>query len=295
MGTGARELPEAARACLAKLSEQRNGSHWRIIRELSNGQLNRCWLVEIDNVPLVVRLGNAEDGSLGVDRHRELTVHTAAAEAGLAPFVEYADPGNGLLVTRFIDGSPCQACEPEQVENLVRSLRRLHGLPLNVPVRDLSAHLDAYHVRLESKPGPALDTAIGYRQRLTPLFEEYARLPAIHRLCHCDPIAENTLVVDGSLVLIDWEYAAGGDPFFDLAVVIEEYAVPIERIDVLLAVYDATARGAGRRLHLLRLWYRLLALYWYAQLTLNKTAAAESVETGLHEQAQALENLLRME
>ena len=277
------ELPRAACRCLDDLARKRGDGAWRIVRELSNGQRNRCWLVDIADTRSVLRLGNPNDADLGVDRHREFTVHSAAAQAGLAPRIEYADPQRGILVTHFVNAAPCPA---DQLTHLVCGLRELHQLPLTVAVRDLGVHLGVYQARLQSKPGAVLNCVDSYRQRLASMFEEYRQMPVLVRLCHWDPIAQNTLLVDGRLLLIDWEYAAGGDPYFDLAVVVEDYRVPEQHISSVLALYDALAPQAERRLYLLRLWYRLLSLYWYA------LAAPEPHADEIGIQTRALDALL---
>ena len=43
-------------------------------------------------------------------------------------------------------------------------------------------------------------------------------------MCHNDLVAENMIDTPGrGLLLIDWEYAGMGDPFFDLAVVVRHH------------------------------------------------------------------------
>jgi hypothetical protein len=52
----------------------------------------------------VLRLNENATSDPGLDRARELTLHTAAANAGIAPQVVYADPSHFCLITDYLDG-----------------------------------------------------------------------------------------------------------------------------------------------------------------------------------------------
>ena len=107
--------------------------------------------------------------------------------------------------------------------------------------------------------------AVALAQRALASLEATRRSVRPSALCHNDLVAGNILETDGQgLVLIDWEYAGIGDPFFDLAVVVEHHGVrpPVAR--GFLATYLGRAAQADEvaRLerqcrfygHLLDLW-----------------------------------------
>jgi thiamine kinase len=60
------------------------------------------------------------------------------------------------------------------------------------------------------------------------------------RLCHNDPIAQNVIGLRRT-VLIDWEYAAIGDPLFDLAVVARHHRLPRRAMSRLMIAYFGDA------------------------------------------------------
>ena len=81
-------------------------------------------------------------------------------------------------------------------------------------------------------------------------------------LCHNDPVAQN-IVRGPELRLIDWEFAAPGDPLFDLAVIVGHHGLGTEQARVLLAaargrVYPSDRRSLARLVdgyaNLRRLW-----------------------------------------
>ena len=85
-------------------------------------------------------------------------------------------------------------------------------------------------------------------------------------LCHNDLLVDNIIVTDtGRLVAIDWEYAATGDPYFDLATVVEGHGLAASAADKLLIAYHQrpiTAVDLKRLTHC-RIIYCYLELLWY--------------------------------
>lgn len=254
------------------VSEQAGlSTSWRVISDLSNWRRNRCWLIESESERLVLRTAGKLDGPLGVDRRREIASHRAAAEAGIAPPIVFADPERGVIITRFEPGQPCDTAVSEQRDALARCLKYLHELPAVEAQNDLIATVEN-----DARRTDQLSHELA--AELQAVFEEYRGLSVLSTLCHCDPIPENTLYTDERVVLLDWEYAQAADPYFDLAAVVEEHALDAEQTRQLLAVYGIEAADADRRLFLLRVLYRVLALVWYCKLaaTANGTKTLTS-------------------
>ena len=190
------------------------------IRRLSGGGgWNETWLAARDEERFVVRLDTPAVRLLGLDRTAEIDVLRAIQGRELGPELVFADLPTGLLVTRWLPGRSCAPGglrDPRLVRNLGAILRRLHETvpsPPNVAPLDLARSVDRYASlvggvrarRTARKVCRSLDAAAGHRRK--PV------------LCHNDPVAQNVLR-GPSLRLIDWEFAAPGDPLFDLAVVI---------------------------------------------------------------------------
>jgi thiamine kinase-like enzyme len=75
-----------------------------------------------------------------------------------------------------------------------------------------------YAARLDR---PDAFEALGELERLD---EKISALSPGLALCHNDLVCRN--IVDGErLVLIDWEYTGTGDPYFDLAVVVQHHSL----------------------------------------------------------------------
>ncbi len=204
-------------------------------RALAGGHSNESWLVVADGISAVLRRDGGRVPAPVVDRGRELAVLRSAAAAGLGPEVLYADPGAGILVTRYLAGETLGAAQigkPDTLNEIAALLRRVHALPDPGVTYELA---EAGELYLAAIRNPAL------RSRGMELVEELAVLaaatPSERRLCHMDPVAGNLIRTADGLRLVDWEFAVAGDPLFDLAAVI--------------AYHDL---GPAAALHLLRAW-----------------------------------------
>ena len=107
---------------------------------IGGGRVNRSFLVRTRRGRFVVRLNDNTHSDPGLDRDRELALHKAAAESGVAPPVVYAAPDRSSLVTEFIDGrlwTPHYFSRMRDLRALGQRLRALHAVvPPPVPRYD---------------------------------------------------------------------------------------------------------------------------------------------------------------
>ncbi len=143
----------------------------------------------------------------------------AAAEAGLAPPVLYADPDAGVAIITFVESRPLDDYPggPEALARALGSLAaRLQATQLFPPVADYPSLVGGLLERLQA-------TRL-YRGLLDPHRDAFERLRAAYpwdsfRLVssHNDPHPGNILFDGERLWLIDWETAFRNDPAVDLA------------------------------------------------------------------------------
>jgi len=207
----------------------------RLVRRLAAGPTNVTWLVEHESQRWVLRLDRPAAADLGLARENERRVCTAAAAVGITPEYRVFDSSAGVCLRRFVAGRACVAedlRDAGRLERLAALLRRLHGLPPVGKPFEPGAAIRRYAAQLGT--GKATELA---RRALACL--EATRCPARPAaLCHNDLVAENILETEGqSLILIDWEYAGTGDPFFDLAVVVRHHDLGDRLASVFLDAY----------------------------------------------------------
>lgn len=232
-----------------------------LVREFHGGPASHSYLVRHRDARYVLRIDTAIAQRLGLDRATEAVVLATVAEAGLGPEPVFVDVENGVLVTRYLEGSAWTEHElhkDDALERLAELLRRVHSLPAIGRPFELPYKLSTYAQAIGSPKADEL--ALEALDILAGLDRTDADLC----LCHNDVTCANIIGGDG-LALIDWEYAAVGDPFFDLATIVQHHGLDDAQATKLLRVYFGQALDED--IHRLRQWcelYGRLAALWEA-------------------------------
>lgn len=201
---------------------------------IKHGLTNQSWLVRSDCDVVVVRISNPSSDRLLIDRDSECIILDAVGSAGIGAPVLLCDPQQRVLVTRYL-GSHWSDRDAQLTQNIARlgtTFRKLHSIqpPTGVHRVALQSVLDSYLRTLERSA--QCDVSLvpqlrGLAMRLD------GRPPS---LCHND-VHRLNIVDNGSIRLIDWEYAGVGSPPFDLASVCVYHAYSAAQREVLLAAY----------------------------------------------------------
>jgi len=191
------------------------------IRVLAGGLTNTSYLVDTGAARFVVRIGCDNGGVLGIDREREEEAVRRAEAAGIAPEILLFTQPEGHLVTRYIEGALslpiAEFTAPAMVVRIASRLRDVHSLAAMDgrfdPYADIRRWMDLIETRGTTQPtrlGPLL-SVVNRTEHERALVSRSALV-----LCHNDPYHLNFLD-DGTLWLIDWEYAGMGEAMYDLA------------------------------------------------------------------------------
>jgi thiamine kinase-like enzyme len=230
---------------------------------LTAGITNRNARVRLGGADYVVRVCDPGAGVLGIDRACETEAGRRAAALGIGPEVVLAPPGDGIVVTRWLDGGTLTA---EQVRaslaEVAAALRAFHATPPMVhafPVFRL-AERHAAMARELPRAYPEI-AALAARIEAALTGPEHAPRP-----CHNDLLTAN-FVSDGQRIhLVDWEYAGMNDPFFDLGNLSVNNGLSEDDDRVLLEAYFGAPPGERRfaALRLMRVVSDLREATWGA-------------------------------
>lgn len=182
---------------------------------LEGGITNRNYRVRLGDSDYMIRLPGKDTSLLGIDRAAERIANEAAAGLGIAPAVAAA--GDGFLVTRFIDCRAVSAAElASDPGEAGRALRAFHDRGPDLPTRFwIPDQVEDYSEIVFGRGGSVPDAYKNARDTARRI--EAARPLSAPRPCHNDLLTANLIRDrDGRLLLVDWEYAGMGDPFFDL-------------------------------------------------------------------------------
>ena len=232
----------------------------RVGQRLSDGPTNTSYRVEYAGEHYVLRLDKPGARQLGLNRDNEKRVVRAVADAGLAPEPLFHDTAGGVYLRRFLPGrswDTADLAKPENLRRLAVLLRKLHSLPLLGDGFDPLAAARRYAAQLGS------EAARSVLQRAEALMQKIGEAAPHQALCHNDLVCENILEGD-QLMLIDWEYAAVGDPIFDLAVIVQHHGLNRESAELFLRAYlqDSFGGEALIRLDAQSDFYQCLLDLW---------------------------------
>ena len=229
-------------------------------QQLSDGPSNASYLLEQSGEHFVLRLDKPQARALGLNRSNEKTVLQAIAAGGLAAEPHYFDVAKGVLLRSFVPGRSWTMDDmgsEHQLCRLARLLGTLHGLP---PVGDSFDPLKAArgYARYINNSG-----ANAILRRAASLATEIGNFPQSAVLCHNDLVCQNILESE-LLGLIDWEYAAMGDRYFDLAVVLQHHGVESRLSGIFLECYlgRCATTEEQKQLSLQRDFYLCLLDLW---------------------------------
>jgi thiamine kinase-like enzyme len=231
----AAEIPAAERLsappawALARVPGLEHGEPPRAVMRLTGGSVNQVFRIDSASGRFVLRLDGAAWRRPGVDRGREWLLHRAAAAAGIAPAIVYADPqAHGLLISQYQEGRLWSDRDFEDLASLRRlgeRLQALHRLPAPeiAPFDPWSVAQD--YVKEINKEAAGRFPEQQLREPLSRLQRncELVRAnPAATSIVHGD-LAHGNLLEGSRLWLLDWEYAQRSDPLMDVACVLAYY------------------------------------------------------------------------
>ena len=231
-----------------------------ILEKLAGGPASDSWLMTAGKEQFVARLDKPLARLLALDRRAELEVLHTVSAAGIGPQVIWADPERGVLVTSYIPGKawkPGDVHDPVRLGRLALTLRQLHSLPPRGPV------FAPGKIALAYAREAGTDSASRIAEQATKLAEKLLSETRRPALCHNDLVHSN--IIGGETVrLIDWEYSAVGDPYFDLATVVRHHQLNAGRVEIFLSAYFETpGKEHFSRLEAFCRLYDRLAALWY--------------------------------
>ncbi|MCL2865323.1 MAG: phosphotransferase family protein [Lachnospiraceae bacterium] len=187
------------------------------IRKVDGGMTNDSYSFLHQGKKYLLRLPGKGSEYL-VNRWQEKEVYEALKGKNITDELYYFDAVSGVKISVFIEGvHNCDVKNAEEVARCMRHLRKFHNLRLQVNHGfDIYERIAAYkkHCRGLERMIPDYEHVYKNMMRLKRKLMES---PKEHCLCHVDPVADNFLIKEKQVYLVDWEYAAMSDPHMDIA------------------------------------------------------------------------------
>jgi len=241
-----------------------------LVRKLPGGPASDSWLLKLAGRQLVARIDKPAARALKLDRQAEVEVLKSVSAAGIGPELVWADPQQGVLVCSYIEGDAWRREDtrnPALLRELASTLKRLHGLAVTGPEFEPEAAAQNYAEALGTVRAKHMAEQAGHLA--IDLRGESGR----SALCHNDLVHSN-IIHHGPVRLIDWEYAAVGDPFFDLAVVVQHHQLGTKLTKIFLRAYFGSLLPEHlEKLRAYCMLYDQLAGLWYLSMAGNSGLA----------------------
>lgn len=242
-----------------------SGHDWAV-SPLTNGLTNRNYLLESGVDRVVLRQNST--AVPGVDRAREARVLQQVAMRGLAPMVVACDPQAGYLVTEFVEDagwSSNNTSQPERLTALGKYLRNLHEVPVEeIGSLNVERELEHYWSLDQLKALPELERIRGGANNLLLELHGNGWFEQRPGLCHHD-LTHSNIFGDYAITMIDWEFAAAGNPLLDLGMFISYHDLTYDIAAPLIEAYfGSMLPDVLQRLSQASRLAQLLELLWLA-------------------------------
>jgi thiamine kinase-like enzyme len=176
---------------------------------------------------------------------RQFACMKAAAEAGLAPRVWYANTEDRISITDFVEVRPFRA--GESVKRLAATLNRVHALPPFPKIMNYLDSVDGFIRKFRA-------ARILPEKETEELFELYSPVASVYprhdpdmASSHNDLKPENILFDGERIWLVDWEAAFLNDRYADLAVAANFFVTNDAEEETYLRTYFGESAGEYRR------------------------------------------------
>jgi aminoglycoside phosphotransferase (APT) family kinase protein len=243
------------------------------VQQLAGGTTNATFRVQTGQGVFVIRLHEPYSVDLGVDRRREAVLHASASAAGLTSRILAADPRGRYLVTEFLDGAPWRISDLEDescLRQLAQTLADLHALPAPVVAPlDLRQLLQRHVARIRAQEPAAAEGLLPQVARACDILARQADAGRPACIVHGD-LSHANVIGFGPPRLVDWEYAAVGDPLRDLACLVAYYPQLLPYGSTLLRCCGLAASVSLPALQDLAWVYGLLSTLWNRRLALAR-------------------------
>lgn len=184
---------------------------------------SECWIADAGESETVFLKLLCEDMRPFVDAAAALEASLAAAALGVAPVVKGHDAGSGAIALEFLGegwrtADMASLQDPGIRASAIAAQRRFQDGPALGRCRTIFELLRDY-AAMRARLQPPLPGAIGdLEDHVSRIESGFAAAGFDIRPCHGDSVASNIMLGPGGTVrLVDFDWAAGGDPHHDLA------------------------------------------------------------------------------
>lgn len=207
------------------------------ITVLKKGMTNRSFKFSVKDKDYIMRIPGEGTDQL-INRENEYNVYQKIKDLKISDDLVYISPENGYKITEFLDDArECDAFNPDDVKQAMRTLRQFHSLRLEVNhTFDIFKEIQLYESFWKGKPSIFKD----YEKTKKNIYSLKPFIDSLDKdwiLTHVDANADNILFLENDIRMIDWEYAGMQDPDLDIAMFAIYSLYDRPQVDALIDSY----------------------------------------------------------
>ncbi|MBD5647613.1 MAG: NTP transferase domain-containing protein [Desulfovibrio sp.] len=221
------------------------------IEPINKGLTNHKFKFRLNGESYIYRHSSI-NSKLLIDRKREWAVLQETKKNGLSHSLIYMDAEEGWMISKFINETETfKPSESRHIGLLVQKLKILHDNNICSGFEyDYKKESDRILGLLKKLDYEKYKIAVHETEFMLPVFEFLDNDKWQICLCHNDIYADNILIENDRLELIDWEYGGDSDIGFDICKLFSMSDVPLEDIDKLLFPYYGRMTTIEEKKHL---------------------------------------------
>lgn len=249
-------------------------------RTVNEGLTNTSFIFRIDGKDYIYR--HPGDGTERIiNRRNEKQSLIKAREFGIDPTYIYMDVIEGWKISEFVPAFR----EPdygsfEDSKKILAVLRRLHALPVQ-PDYGMKPWEDALAMErlLREKDPRCFDGVEALKEKIGVLVRRTEGDGVPKCFCHGDTYRPNWMLKpDGSVILIDWEYAGYSDPGIDVGYYIVDAMYDLDTARAFIREYLQDGFSEQKEFHFLA-YTAIIAYYWFVWALYRESCGANMGES----------------
>ena len=208
------------------------------VKPINNGITNINFEVIIDKESFFVSIPSSSLELLNIDYRNKYYNNNICGEINISPKVIYFIESENLLVTEFIISKAASLRMfqgSQEINKLVKNIKILHNAKPFLRKFDMFSQINYYQSILKS--GQLSQEKLKYINNIK-ILKHKLYLPNDKLVpCHNDLLADNIIIKDKKIFIIDFDYSGNNDPCFELGNLSVEMKYDDDQINELVKSY----------------------------------------------------------
>lgn len=245
-------------------------------RPVTEGMTNTSFIFRIHGVDYIYRYPGEGTEKI-INRQNEKHTLILAKKFDIDPTYIYMDVDEGWKVSRYVH----HFREPdygsvEDSKRVLSVLRKLHHIPVKVDY-GMRPWEDALQMEsmLRDKDDSCFKPFENLKDKVFRLYEKTKQDDVNPCFCHGDTYKHNWMIrEDGSVILIDWEYAGYSDPGIDVGYYIVDAMYDFKDANRFILEYLGETATPEGIFHFMA-YIAIIAYYWFVWAMYRKSCGAD--------------------